>query len=192
MQRLIPIICAAVMIVILAVNAEAFLIDRGGGMIYDSDQNITWLQDTNLDGLMVWSEAMVWADQLEYGGYENWRLPSSPATAQGFINEGELGYLYYTELGNPSGGPLSNTGPFTNLRPYPIFWLDAEPLGPTSAWEFDFFIGFQNAGWNLDSNPTWAVRDGDVAPVPIPSAMLLLGSGLIGLIGFRRKLGIRS
>ena len=29
-------------------NASATLIDRGNGMIYDSGQNLTWLQDTNL------------------------------------------------------------------------------------------------------------------------------------------------
>ncbi|MBK8753194.1 MAG: PEP-CTERM sorting domain-containing protein [Candidatus Competibacteraceae bacterium] len=28
-----------------------------------------------MDGLMTWSEAMAWADQLVYGGYDDWRLP---------------------------------------------------------------------------------------------------------------------
>ncbi|CAA9891115.1 conserved hypothetical protein [Candidatus Methylobacter favarea] len=31
----------------LATSANSALIDRGNGMIYDSDQDLTWLQDAN-------------------------------------------------------------------------------------------------------------------------------------------------
>lgn len=45
-------------------SAQASLIDRGGGLIYDSNLNVTWLQDANyaktsgyhVSGAMTWSE----------------------------------------------------------------------------------------------------------------------------------------
>ena len=49
---------------------------------------------------------------------------------------------------------------------------------PIDTWDLDYthgVDGFQE------------VRVEDVSPVPIPSAILLLGSGLMGLVGFRRK-----
>ena len=150
----------------------ASLIDRGMGMIYDTELGITWLQDTNYaqtsgydaDGGMIWSEAMIWADQLEYGGHSDWRLPNSPTTTQGFIDEGEMGYLY-SELGNVLGGPLTNTGPFANIPATAVYWLSAEPLHEGSAWNYEFYRGFQNASSSdFNSWYAWAVRDGDYGP----------------------------
>ncbi len=65
-------------------NSYAELIDRGGGLIYDSGLNITWLQDANYaktsgyhpTGEMTWFEAMTWSENLVYGGYDDWRLPT--------------------------------------------------------------------------------------------------------------------
>jgi hypothetical protein len=45
--------------------AQAALVDRGGGLIYDTDLNVTWLQDANYaqtsgydaDGRMTWGDA---------------------------------------------------------------------------------------------------------------------------------------
>ena len=117
--------------------------------------------------------AVSWADGLEYGGFSDWRLPTSPGTAQGFINEGEMGYLYYTELGNFAGSIDVNVGPFINMPDTSSnearFWLDAEPLQPNYAWDFAFrhtsVSGQQNSCPEGQGNLfAWAVRDGDVIP----------------------------
>jgi len=103
--------------------AQAMLVDRGGGLIYDSDLNITWLQDANYamtsgydaDGRMSWATATAWAAGLTYGGFSDWRLPtitdlgapgcdfSYSGTDCGFnvpTNSSELAHLFYVELDN--------------------------------------------------------------------------------------------
>lgn len=124
--------------------AQAALFDRGGGLIYDDVLNITWLQDANYastsgyaaanavdngilakdnilaDGRMGWMAAMTWAENLVYGGYDDWRLPvvvdSGSAgcdwassgtdcgynvqTTSGGIVHSELASLWYETLGN--------------------------------------------------------------------------------------------
>ena len=183
----------AIIVVLFAFagDARALLIDRGTGLIYDTEQDITWLQDTNLAGSgMIWTDALDWADQLAFAGHTDWRLPTSPATAQGFINEGEMGFLYYTQLGNLAGDPDPNTGPFVNFPGTAVFWLDAEPLSPLSAWNFEFHRnvggGFQNASSRNIHWFAWAVHDGDIGtPIPEPSTALLIGLGLIGLAAMK-------
>jgi len=70
--------------------AQATLIDRGGGLIYDDVLNITWLQDANYaetsgydaDGWMNWADANAWAAGLVYHDsvrnvdLSGWRLPT--------------------------------------------------------------------------------------------------------------------
>jgi hypothetical protein len=60
---------------------------------------------------MTWNDATAWVDAFVYAGLNDWRLPYSPVTAQGFINEGELGHLYYTTLGNPALGEEPDPSP---------------------------------------------------------------------------------
>jgi len=57
-------------------------------------------------------------------------------------------------------------------------------------WNYRFLWGLQQDVSCKGSNPryAWAVRDGDLAPVIEPATILLLGSGLIGLSGFRKRL----
>lgn len=120
-------------------TAQASLLDRGGGLIYDSDLNITWLADANFaktsgfdaDGRMNWVNAVAWANNLTYGGYSDWRLPTvAPVGASfnyNFSNNGttdigygntspdsELAYMWYVNLANlgyctPNGGGSSNS-----------------------------------------------------------------------------------
>ena len=72
-------------ILLFSMNVSAVLLDRRGGMIYDTDLNITWLKDANYaqtsgydaDGMMTWFSAKSWAENLVYSGDDDWRPPSS-------------------------------------------------------------------------------------------------------------------
>ena len=135
-----------------AASASATLIDRGGGMIYDSDLNITWLQDANYaktsgydaDGRMSWQDAMDFAAGLDYFDsvrgvtYSDWRLPrgfnsDGSVCFAYFCSDTELGHLYYDELGNEAGrnGGLPNLGPFLNVDQgdFTDFWTSASGFG---------------------------------------------------------------
>jgi hypothetical protein len=85
----------------LASTAQAALIDRGNGLIYDSVLNVTWLQNANLaatqnfgitgrdadniplidtDGSMSLDTARDWLTLLNaanYKGYSDWKLPAN-------------------------------------------------------------------------------------------------------------------
>lgn len=128
-------------------NTHAALIDRGGGLIYDDVLNITWLQDANYaktsgydaDGRMTWDDAMTWAANLSFGGYDDWRLPNMIDTGTpgcNYANSGtdcgfnvqtystgttysELAYMYYVNLGltglfNPDDTDRTDYGIFGN------------------------------------------------------------------------------
>lgn len=66
----------------MSTYAMSALIDRGNGMIYDSVLDVTWLQDANMAGsAMSQFDANEWAQQLDFGGFNDWRLPTMTASA---------------------------------------------------------------------------------------------------------------
>ncbi|MFL6596315.1 MAG: hypothetical protein ACJ8HQ_12800 [Chthoniobacterales bacterium] len=159
------------------------LIDRGFGLIYDSERDITWLQDVNYaqtvrhsrDGQMTWPEAMAWVHSLDYRGVRGWRLPnarnpdgSGPVTGNNAVGS-ELGHLYLDVFANHPGIVALKNGKVPC-----IFWTGTE-ANAEEAYAFDLFTLRQGSLWkdpfaerfpNVPlSGPvlTWPVHDGDVA-----------------------------
>jgi hypothetical protein len=94
------------------------LIDRGRGLLYDVERDLTWLQDTNYarttgrsaDGQMTWDDAQAWVAGLKYRGIKGWRLPTAlnengtgPCVGDN-CRESELGHLVFTAFPRPSPG----------------------------------------------------------------------------------------
>ena len=136
-----------VMVVLVGAGmAQADIYDRGNGLIYDDDLDVTWMQyvstaeDTGYcvnylpnctDGLMTKDEAddfVTWFNTSYNPPWGNaWRLPVTPTTTdlscsdsfnEGFnCTQSELGHLYYLELGNsPGEGGLTIRVPFVDIQ----------------------------------------------------------------------------
>jgi hypothetical protein len=199
-----------------AVSAQATLVNRGGGMIYDTTLDITWLQDFNQaqtsgydsDGFMSWTGANAWAQGLVHGGHDDWRLPTGNSSCDYPGNPPclslELWNLYYTELGNVLR-QASHTEPFTHLLYEPVnryaaFWTDAtmDIQGRLYATAFHFDVQAAPGSFSLGPGIDFtvpastllsaiAVRSGDVAsPVPEPQTLVLSLLGL-GAVGLARR-----
>lgn len=118
---------------------------------------------------------------------------------------GELAHLFYSTLGNSGAYDtsgvlqpcyyaipfhcLTNTGPFSNVQTVAYYWSlppivsgHQAPFGRN----FNFGRGAQLAVHRDGEYHVWAVRDGDIAVVPVPGVGWLLG-GALGLLGARYR-----
>jgi len=189
-------IAAVVLFASNSVNAS--LVERLGGLaFYDTEAGLTWLADANysktsgydLDGAMNWNNAKAWAEGLTVAGIDTWRLPDSDTCTGYGCYKSEMGNLFYNVLGN-SQDALSNTGPFSNImtdgRSY---WsaTEADGFNSLSLYAFHFSSGEQYTPLAVNNFYSWAVHTGDVSAVPVPAAVWLFGSSIIGLLGLNRK-----
>jgi hypothetical protein len=190
------------------------LLDRGSGMIYDSNLNITWLQDFNypatsgydVDGLMTWDDANTWANSLTVGGHDGWRLPTFDP-----VNPRPTTLTLTNEIGSlwrqlQTGGYI---GTNTDITPFTDLPLQSGPFNSAAEWYWTglegSYAGDNSNAWIFSMNcACWgsspkprevhvtAVHTGDVSaipPVPEPEtyAMLLAGLGLMSFTARRRK-----
>jgi len=123
--RLLCAICTGSVALGSAATGMSALLDRGGGLIYDTDLDVTWLQDAiyaktsgfDPDGRINWHSAMDWVASLAYYDsvrdrtWDDWRLPSALHQAGSdpcfnlYCTESEMGSsLLYTRDKRRVGG----------------------------------------------------------------------------------------
>lgn len=163
-----------------------------------------------IDHYMNWPGALHWIDAMNaanYLGFNDWRLPTTaqPDTTCSVQSNGhwlgfncsgsEMGHLFYTEFGATAVTSVLDTGDpeelskFTNIQSSG-YWSGTEfESQPGVSWFFNFDFGSQNGDMRGISMFAWPVRDGDVGVIPVPPAVWLFGSGLLGLIGIARRKG---
>ncbi len=98
-----------------------------------------------------------------------------------------MGNLFYNVLGGTTHN--SNYDLFSNVQS-DYYWSitrNADDPLRRSSWRFNMGSGRQDIGSNLGGGYAWAVQSGDVSPIPVPAAVWLFSSGLIGLIGVARR-----
>ena len=157
---------------------------------YDPNLDITWAADADINGSDTWDNQVAWAAGLTIDGVGGWRLPIADVNGDGTVvdcfgggvagcADNEMGFLFWEE-----GFASTSPGPFSNVRSG-FYWSGTEYASDTtSAWYFHFF-GDANQLTNPKGNSlfAWAVHSGDVSAVPVPAAVWLFGSGLLGLVG---------
>lgn len=167
-----------VLLLIISTTTQATLLDRGNGLIYDDQLDITWLWDANYaatqwadsggtlgdaDGRMTWYQATAWAAGLEYMGYDDWRLPTTTqpdpncsyqASYTGYPLQGYGYNCTGSEMGYMFYTNLGGTAGYSILSATdPNGYLDLfENIQSYVYWSGTEFAPNTNNAWNFNTN----------------------------------------
>jgi len=169
MKKSMVIMCAVLLVFGFMGISNATLWDRGGGLIYDDVLNVTWLQDVNYaktsgydsDGKMSWSDALAWAESLEYYDpvrdvyWTDWRLTEVLP-----VNGSSYGYNFSEDGSTDFGYNISAPGsayPGSTGSEMAYMWYNN--LGNISYHDVDG--NSPQPGWNAIPNSTFIDGYGD-------------------------------
>lgn len=172
---------------------------------YDDVLDITWVTNAGLSAPRNWEAQVAWAANLDYLGFDDWRLASLSVSAglptgttsysvdcmnatELACRDNELGYMFYYNMHGILGvTPCLNPNDacllMTDIQDY--YWSGTDgwvsgPNGPgICPWLYTFAAGIgggsTDCGEGLSAG--WAVRDGDVGvPVEIITIDIKPGS----------------
>ena len=172
-MKLLKSLAATVAMVALSGTAQAALVSLGNGTVRDTNTNLIWLQNWNVNGQANWATQKNWAETTldGFAGSNDWRLPA-------FSEVGPLFTAY---------GDLSQVTQFLNVQP-DLYWAGTEFPPGVGAWVFNPVVGFQGGGLQSRQLFAVAVRPGDVAAsVPEPQTLALALLALGATVVARRR-----
>lgn len=140
-------------------------VDNGDGTITDEATGLTWMQvdsgalkagDWKMGGLN-WQQALAWAENLDYAGKRDWRLP----------NVKELhSILDYSrslqKTGSPAIDPLFKLTPLIDeagKTNYPFYWTSTTHLNQANASAADYLAFGEALGWLQGFNRQYYLKD---------------------------------
>jgi len=98
-------------------------------VVTDNLTGLMWTKNANLDGLKNWATALSYCNDLDYGGYRDWRLPNAKELFS-LIDMGR------TCPALPSGHP------FVNIQPSYSWYSTPSGSGSAYAWRVDPMAGY--------------------------------------------------
>lgn len=134
-------------------------IDNGNGTVTDTTTGLMWQQDTP-DNYMTWKNALSYCENLDLGGYTDWRLPTIK----------ELRSIVDYSRYNPAIDTTVFKDTFASF-----YWSNTTHSYYTSgAWGVDFYYGYGYAATTskYDSHYVRAVRSGQ--PVLLDNLVILV------------------
>jgi len=189
------------LILLLSGQVNAAIIDNDY-FTTDTNSGLDWLDVNNTFGL---SYAQV--KETAYFTADDFRHATVTEVVNIFSEFGVTNFSGHRVTENCSGvrnridtmGPGYNAGNFDVLEG----WAELEPFDPNLAIHINVDATFEGNGFdnsrarmdsivpkdfNHNSNHRghWLVRE-TLSPVPVPAAIWLFGTGLLGLIGFRKR-----
>ena len=160
-----------------------------------------WAAGLNIDGVTGWALPSVTdtgAPGCDYA-YSGTDCGYNVQTTSGSTVYSAMASMYYDTLGSlgycdtsgncpQTGYGLANNYVFASIQDG-FYWSATEYATNTiGAWAFSFGDGTQGPFLKSDTHYAWAVHAGDVgAGVPEPGTVWLMGVGLVGLLGVRRR-----
>lgn len=127
-----------------------FTVQADTNVVMDNLTGLMWARNANLNGAWTsWSNAIVYCEDLTYGGHNDWRLP----------NRRELESLVHLGQANPDAW-LTTQG-FTGVQAF-LYWSSTTVASTTgNAWTVYLYDGAVNGGSKADGQSyVWPVCGG--------------------------------
>lgn len=201
---------------ILIDQGDGLIYDDDFNITWFSDANYAFTSGWDSDGRMTWDEADSFITAVNSGiipnfGHTGWRRPITvqPDSHCSRFDMGsagvncrlsEMAHLFYSEIGGvPDSSVVTDSERiaiaqsvlvsnfFNNFQPFE-YWSGTEFSDDTGkAWDFAFNDGSQFPNTKDHHFFALLVHDGEIAPIPEPATLILLGTGLAGMLALRRK-----